>query len=346
MLDSVRSIIPALSNSLHKGNAGRIAVVGGSYEYCGAPYYAAESVLRVGADLSFIFCTAAAATPIKSYSPELIVLPCLDGDDNELKRAMERLPGMHSLVVGPGLGRDKKVFASATALIQRSMELRIPLVLDGDALFLLSTSSNLRDSIKGYSSLVLTPNKVEFSRLYASVFPNGNGQETSKSMNASQLLNHPSIQAAKDEKGTGLLLSESETEVALKEPTHPAHYIIRLARAFGSVTILQKGAVDIISDGKYVAANAAFGSPRRCGGQGDVLAGTTGVFLNWALSTGVNEDISPAVVAAYGASVLTRRANSMAFTKHKRSMVTPDMIQEIGEAFEELYPMDSCSASL
>lgn len=71
---------------------GRIAVVGGSYEYCGAPFYAAKSTLRAGADLAFVFCTQAAATPIKSYSPELIVLPCLDGGDDELQKAIDRLP--------------------------------------------------------------------------------------------------------------------------------------------------------------------------------------------------------------------------------------------------------------
>lgn len=51
--------------------------MGGSKEYTGAPYYAAMSSLRVGADLSYVYCPEEASIPIKSYSPELIVLPYL-----------------------------------------------------------------------------------------------------------------------------------------------------------------------------------------------------------------------------------------------------------------------------
>lgn len=39
----------------------------------GAPYYAAASALKMGADLSFVFCAKEATIPIKSYSPELMV---------------------------------------------------------------------------------------------------------------------------------------------------------------------------------------------------------------------------------------------------------------------------------
>ena len=40
-------------------------------------FYAALSALKLGADLSHIFCDEQAAVPIKSYSPELIVHGCL-----------------------------------------------------------------------------------------------------------------------------------------------------------------------------------------------------------------------------------------------------------------------------
>lgn len=87
-LEQIRKIIPNLSGHLHKGLSGKIGVVGGSFEYTGAPYYAAISALKVvsmcnlscntqGVDISHVFCTEGAATPIKSYSPELIVHPVL-----------------------------------------------------------------------------------------------------------------------------------------------------------------------------------------------------------------------------------------------------------------------------
>ena len=42
----LRTIIPRLTQELHKGQCGRIGVVGGSLEYTGAPYFAALSALR------------------------------------------------------------------------------------------------------------------------------------------------------------------------------------------------------------------------------------------------------------------------------------------------------------
>ena len=46
--------------------------------YLGAPYFAAISALKVGADLVHVFCEKEAGTVIKTYSPELIVHPVLD----------------------------------------------------------------------------------------------------------------------------------------------------------------------------------------------------------------------------------------------------------------------------
>ena len=49
------------------------------------------------------------------------------------------------------------------------------------------------------------------------------------------------------------------------------------------MTILRKGEVDLVSSGRDVYALLFEGSPRRCGGQGDILAGITGVNIHWAM---------------------------------------------------------------
>ena len=73
-------LVPPLTHANHKGQHGRIGIIGGSVDYSGAPFYAAQSALRFGADLSFVFCAKQAAGPIKSYSPELMVFPFYDAD--------------------------------------------------------------------------------------------------------------------------------------------------------------------------------------------------------------------------------------------------------------------------
>jgi|APGre2960657444_1045066.scaffolds.fasta_scaffold00201_6 ATP-dependent NAD(P)H-hydrate dehydratase len=85
---------------------------------------------------------------------------------------------------------------------------------------------------------------------------------------------------------------------------------------------------------------AEHGSPRRCGGQGDVLAGTTGVFAAWAVAATQREGGGEAdlQLAAYAACLVTRQAAALAFAARKRSMVAGDLLQELGAVIERLAP--------
>ena len=91
MLQKVKSIVPRLTNSMHKGECGRVAVFGGCVLYTGAPYFAAISALKTGADLVHVFCEKAAGGVIKGYSPELIVHPVLGILKNVLTAMISRL---------------------------------------------------------------------------------------------------------------------------------------------------------------------------------------------------------------------------------------------------------------
>ncbi|CAH9099560.1 unnamed protein product [Cuscuta europaea] len=284
----LRSITPNLDSTKHKGQAGKIAVVGGCREYTGAPYFAAISALKIGADLSHVFCTKGAAPVIKSYSPELIVHPILeesysirDEDKSsisanviaEVDKWMDRFD---CLVVGPGLGRD-------------------PFVLDG--LFLVTQCLDL---VRGYPLAVLTPNVNEYKRLVQTV-----------------------------------LTSEVNEKDAMEE-------LKSLIKGIGGVTILRKGRFDIISDGITVKSVSVFGSPRRCGGQGDILSGSVAVFLCWARQSATTQgELSiknPTISGCIAGSVLVRKAAALAFENKKRSTLTADIIKCLGRSLEEMYP--------
>merc|ERR1719506_2124912 len=66
---------PSLAGTDYKGQGGRVAVIGGSTDFAGAPYYAAMAALRTGAELVYVYTAAEAAPAIKCYSPELMVTP-------------------------------------------------------------------------------------------------------------------------------------------------------------------------------------------------------------------------------------------------------------------------------
>ncbi|XP_039601844.1 ATP-dependent (S)-NAD(P)H-hydrate dehydratase isoform X2 [Polypterus senegalus] len=293
LLPLVRNIIPPLTSKKHKGQDGRVGIIGGCQEYTGAPYFAAISALKVGADLSHVFCTKDAATVIKSYSPELIVHPVLDAP-NAVDEVDKWLSRLHTIVVGPGLGRDEQLLENAKGIIEKSRSRGIPIVIDADGLWLIAQQPSI---IQGYQKAILTPNFMEFSRLYEAVCRDST--------------------------------DSSERQRA----------VLRLSQAMGNLTIVQKGEKDLISDGVKVVACSLEGSSRRCGGQGDLLSGSLGVFAHWAYLSGTENinGFNPSIVAAFGACSLTRQCNSQAFQKLGRAMTTTDMISEIGVAFKKLF---------
>lgn len=152
-------IFPKLSTSLTKGACGRIGILGGSSEYTGAPYFSAMASLVVGSDLVYVFTHKDAAPVIKSYSPDLIVFPIFDNSCShvEIPRVLKRLS---ALVVGPGLSSCPILLESAFKFIQEASKFNIPLIIDADALLLVSKYP------KVFSKCILTPNYREFQRLF------------------------------------------------------------------------------------------------------------------------------------------------------------------------------------
>lgn len=331
ILPALQKVVPVLAPGRHKGQAGKIAVIGGCREYTGAPYFASISALKIGADIAHVFCTAGAATVIKSYSPELIVHPVLHesydvGEIGEEERSKLKekvladvgkwLERFDCIVIGPGLGRDSILLESVAGIIEEAKSKSIPLVLDGDGLFLITNQPEL---IIGYPLAILTPNVMEHKRLVAKI------------------------------------VGEKNKEA----PTNPREIpfedlpgqLQELAKKMDGVTIVQKGKTDYISDGKAVLSSDYFGSPRRCGGQGDVLSGSIAVFTSWAKEyfsdknadgkKDVQERVSdnPTMVGALAGSLLCRKAAGNAFAQHKRSTVTSNIIESLGHSMDELFPM-------
>lgn len=304
---AVKALIPPLLSSYHKGEMGRVGIIGGSTDYTGAPFYAAEASLKIGGDLSFVFCCKQAAIPIKSYSPELMCTPWYDDEkkDDEssaeiAKRVIEFFPRMHSMVVGPGLGRDPKVLEATGIIIKEAKKIGMPLVLDADALYFLSSSKEGIDAVKGHEKCILTPNRVEFGRLMEGV------------------------------------LSDWKDE----SPDSVPEQLLLLSKVLQGPTILLKGKSDLICDGKTVYEVEETGSLRRSGGQGDILAGMLGTALHWGTLQEEQIDrcntVRAPVAAAWLSSVATKRASELAYLDKGRSMTTPDLLPKIGLALAEI----------
>jgi ATP-dependent NAD(P)H-hydrate dehydratase len=241
-----RTIIPPLVSSSYKGQHGRIAVIGGSPDYTGAPYYAAQSALKFGADLSFVFCAAEATTPIKSYSPEIMVTPFYDNSkllevrhsqpslfdktvDSCAAKVIDAFPRIHTLVIGPGLGRSENVSPIVEKVIQSAIAHDIPMVIDADGLWVVTNNLEL---IRGYTNCVLTPNAPEFDRLRRAILTSVNAAIEAL------VKTNPSSDNDKVQLDVLALQLGSDEDVVR---------IYAMSRWLRGVTIVRKGAQDLIS---------------------------------------------------------------------------------------------------
>lgn len=100
----------------------------------------------------------------------------------------------------------------------------------------------------------------------------------------------------------------------------------------------------MISNGDILIQCDYEGSPRRCGGQGDILAGAIGTFMAWQYGKleghkklKGDDILPPTLLASYAGCALVRCTTKAAYERHKRSMVTGKVLDYIGESFEKLY---------
>ena len=145
----------------HKGNNGRVLVVGGSRDYSGAPTLAAHAAFKSGVDLVHVACPQSVALPIRSYSPDFIVHTLSEEIivEEDVDKIVELSKNVDSVVIGCGMGRDAE---TATALNEIVGEIKKPMVIDADGLKLLY--NDLLNEIDG--EIVVTPHSAEFKALF------------------------------------------------------------------------------------------------------------------------------------------------------------------------------------
>ncbi|MFB6204144.1 MAG: NAD(P)H-hydrate dehydratase [Candidatus Nanohaloarchaea archaeon] len=134
----------------HKGENGKVAVIGGSVDFTGAPALAAEAALRTGSDLTRVLTSEKVRDVIAGYSENLIV-GSYTGDyfgHGAVKAAVELSEWSDTTVVGPGLSEP-----DTEALKQFFSRRDSSLVVDADA---------IEPAVEaGVSDAVLTPHQGE-----------------------------------------------------------------------------------------------------------------------------------------------------------------------------------------
>lgn len=150
---------PLPEESSHKGQNGRLLIVGGG-PYTGAPALSAMAALRTGVDLVWLAVPESCWQVVASYSPNFIV-KSLAGDclvTEHLPVIRELIKEVDAVLIGPGLGRDERTVKAVRQLLS---EIEKPIVVDADGLYALSEGQ--RTILN--APAVLTPHRKEFERL-------------------------------------------------------------------------------------------------------------------------------------------------------------------------------------
>ncbi len=149
----------------HKGDHGKILIVGGSTGYTGAPSFASRAAVRAGAGLVWLGVPREIwpVTAVKNDEAMPFPLPC----DEKGRLTVDVLPELRRrwkdcgvLAMGPGLGRSDDIVAVVSAAVE---EFPGVLVLDADALWAVSREEGLLRRARG--TVVVTPHMGEFARM-------------------------------------------------------------------------------------------------------------------------------------------------------------------------------------
>lgn len=158
-LATLMADLPLRKRDAHKGQFGYVLVIGGDEGFGGAAAMAAEAALRVGAGLVAVATRASHVAALLARRPELMVKPVESGQDLE-----PLLSAADILIVGPGLGRS----SWSEQVLQQAIRSGLPMVVDADALNILSEGRLLAGGDIDTSSWILTPHPGEAARLLSS----------------------------------------------------------------------------------------------------------------------------------------------------------------------------------
>ncbi|MBC7829522.1 MAG: NAD(P)H-hydrate dehydratase [Chitinophagaceae bacterium] len=156
-----RAIIQPRRLFAHKGNFGHALLIAGSYGKIGAAVLAAKACLRSGTGLLTMHLPSCGNYVMQTAVPEAMVDS--DADEKINTTVTTPLDKYDCIGIGPGLGTAYQT----TSLMQNIVaNYRRPLVLDADALNILSTHPEWLNKLPAQS--VLTPHPKEFERLFGS----------------------------------------------------------------------------------------------------------------------------------------------------------------------------------
>ena len=153
----IRSLIRPRKRFAHKGTFGHGLLIAGSYGMAGASILAAKACLKSGIGLLTVHVPIHNHDLLQTTVPEAIVHT--DIQERYFAQPIHR-NRYSALAIGPGLGQEED---TALAMMEQIQGSTLPMVLDADAINILSTHRNWLNRLP--KRCILTPHLGELERL-------------------------------------------------------------------------------------------------------------------------------------------------------------------------------------
>ncbi len=156
----VGALLPKRKPDSHKGQNGRVLIVGGSIDYYGAPVLAGLGALYSGADMVYLYVPECNFEVCRSMYPDFIVRKFADNflTKESVSEIVEFGKKCDSVLIGPGIGKREESLEAVAEILQH---LHIPTVLDAEAILVLKKINKFPLA----QNIVITPHQNEFRNL-------------------------------------------------------------------------------------------------------------------------------------------------------------------------------------
>ena len=299
---------PERKRDSHKGDYGRVLLIGGSFGMSGAIVMAGRAALVTGSGLVRLAVPERSLPMVASSMPELMTVAMPENRSGKISldayaRLMSLAEEADVVVIGPGLGRS----AGLDALVMRlHREVKKPMLLDADGLNALASHSfdrmaeSFAEATANGGWRILTPHPGEFARLCGTVIPFRMTERVDAARDFVTALNMRSAMNTRSLQGKS-----------------------------GGVILVLKGFETVVTDGTRTYVNTSGNPGMATAGSGDVLSGV--------IASLVGQRFSPLDAAQLGVYLHGRTADLAHDLSHipRESVLASTLIDHIGPVIRE-----------
>ena len=156
--EDAKTLMPKRKVNSHKGDYGKVFVIGGSIGMEGAVVLACEAAFKVGAGIVTACVPKEINETVSASCVHAMTYPADFSEDAE--KIIEKMPEYDAILFGNGIGRGKEIVSLLEKVLKAS---KVPVIIDADGLYALSVKPEILKECN--CEVILTPHSQEMARL-------------------------------------------------------------------------------------------------------------------------------------------------------------------------------------